>query len=217
MKSRLCRSATVVCAIVLSAPSLEAATLESMRATVTMQADVTCTVNAAFSVRSDSDQAVVHRLLVGDPIDAAALAVTGARAGAQGRTGRTVTMPVHVQPGITSYEVQYRTPMVAAGRCGLLVPDSPTDGVSRRIEIEVRLAPDARRLAGGFPALLWRENTGRVTLGHVPAFVLAPHANAGAPLTWRETFDTRRIVDVSAVVFVLVATAVWMSRQRRAR
>jgi hypothetical protein len=217
MKSRLCRSATVLCVVVLSAPSLQAATLESMRAIMTMHADVTCTVSAAFSVRSDSVETVVHRLLVADPTDTPALTVTGARAGSQGRTGRTVTLPVHVRPGVTSYEVQYRTPMVAAGRCALLVPDSPTDGVSRRIDMEVRLAPDARRLAGGFPALVWRENTGRVTLGHVPAFVLAPHANAGTPLTWSETLDTRRMVDIGAVVFVLVATAVWMSRQRRAR
>jgi len=107
--------------------------------------------------------------------------------------------------------------MIEDRRCALLVPDAPTDGVSRAVEVEVRLPPEGRRLPGEFPALTWYGNAGRVTLGHVPAFVLAPHAAAGMPESWWQTLDTRRAVDLGALALVAAATALWIWRQRRPR
>jgi hypothetical protein len=102
-------------------------------------------------------------------------------------------------------------------RCPLLVPDAPADGVSREVVIDVRLSPGSRPIPGEFPALAWTGDSGRAALGHVPAFILVPHALAGVPLGWWDTLDTRRIVDSGALLAIVLASAAWFSRQRRRR
>jgi hypothetical protein len=215
MKWRPCRVLALVLAAATFSPSLHAATLTAMRATVVIPGSESCEVDVAFEVSSDRAGPVVHRLLVAEPAENVSFAVSGADFGTVARSGRTITLPIGVREGATSYRVRYRVAMLGPHRCPLLVPDAPTSGASRVVALDVQLAAGAQRLPGEFPAMVWSGDTGRATLGHVPAFVLVPHAAAGErPGVW-EALDTRRLVDTSAVIFLVAASGIWLSRQRR--
>lgn len=211
------RMLALACTALVYPSSLNAATLKSMHAAVTIAGGQACEVEAAFELTSERADVVMHRLFVREPAEDASLTVTGAQAGELARFGRTIVVPVRVHAGVTRYRARYRVMMPARHRCPLLVPDAPSDGVSREVLIDVRLAPGSQHLPGEFPALEWIGDSGRATLGHVPAFIVVPHALAGMRLGWWERLETRRVVDSSAVLVIALASAVWFSRQRRRR
>lgn len=145
-------------------------------------------------------------------------AVIGGMAGEAETIGRTARVPISLTgSGRNEYSIRYRVavPGSVVDRCPLLVPSAPADGVTRAVRIEVDLPADARRLPGEFPAFAWDEQHGAVTVGHMPSFVRVPYVPGGAPLTWRDTLDTRRVIDIAALVAIGMSTAAWVALRNR--
>jgi hypothetical protein len=205
-------------ACVVASPAwIAAATLREARISVAFLPG-RCDVTARFVVDTAEPAWIDHRLLLDDNVNPP-FAVTGAVASTGEVVGRTVRLPVSlVGTGRNEYQVHYRSAIAQpqTDRCPLLVPDAPSDGGTRGVELLVTLPPDVVLLPGSFPALAWDDRTGRVSLGHVPSFVRAPHAARGTPLGWRDTLDVQRYVDVAAIVVIAAATLAWAA-VRKAR
>lgn len=215
----MCRAACVLAlTIAVAGETVSASTLTSARATVEILGDGACAVRMQFSVASGAATTVNHRLLVAETTTVGPVAVSGAEAGSAVRTGRTLVVPVEVVTGSTVYEARYRVEQPpGAGRCALLVPDAPTDGVGRVVQLEVALPAGVRRLPGEFPALAWTDTKGTVTLGHLPAFMTVPHAASDRQVSWRQSLDIRRTMDYTAVVILLGASSLWIVSKRHRR
>ena len=165
-----------------------------------------------------ADPAIIdhHVLSTGDV--APRVTVLGAIAGETSIVGRTARVPLSLTgTGRNEYSVRYAVtlPAAARDRCPLLVPAAPTDGVSRTVRLEVDVPREASRLPGEFPAFAWDGLRGAVTIGHMPSFVRVPHVAPGAPVTWRDTFDVRRAVDVFALAIIVISTLAWTALRRR--
>jgi hypothetical protein len=210
-----------VCAATLAGLPADAAaaTVRSARVSIVFSPQA-CEVTSRLVIDTAEPEVVEHRLLLAQRSGLPEFVVVGALAGDSDTIGSTVRLPVSLTgSGRNEYTVRYRVALsnAAHGQCPLLVPAAPTDGISRAIRLEVDMPADATRLPGAFPALSWDERRGTVTIGHMPSFVRVPFATRGAALGWRETFDVRRAMDVSAVVTIGIATAAWAAlRKRRA-
>jgi hypothetical protein len=210
-------SLAIVC-VVASPVRGGAATVREAQIAIAFLAGA-CDVTARFVVDTAEPSWIDHIVMLVSG-EAPAFAVTGAVAAPVQIVGRTAKLPVSlVGSGRNEYKVQYRyaVPPAPGDRCALVVPAAPSDGQSRAVRITVTLPPDTALLPDSFPALTWNDRTGQVDLGHVPSFVRVPFSQAGAPLSWCETVDVRRMVDVAAVLTIAIATALWLLATRRVR
>jgi hypothetical protein len=176
-----------------------------------------CDVTSRFVVDTAEPAIVEHHLLVTGTA-APRFVVLGAIVADTNVVGRTARVPVSLTgSGRNEYSVRYavRLPAAARDRCPLLVPAAPTDGVSRAVQLEVEVPPESNRLPGEFPAFAWEGGRGAVTISHMPSFVRIPYVARGTPVTWRETIDVRRIVDVAALAIIGVSTLAWAALRRR--
>jgi hypothetical protein len=208
-----------VCAVAAAAApaAAGAAVLREARVSVVYSTGA-CDVMSRFVIAAAGHEVVEHRLMLGDG-GAPEFAAVGARLARPEIVGRTVRLSISLTAaGANEFTVRYR--VVPAGgaaldRCPLLVPSAPTDGVSRAVRIDVEVPRGGTRLPGEFPAFTWNENRGVVAIGHLPSFVRVPHAPPGAAIGRRETFDFRRVLDLTAVAAVAVSTLAWIAFRRR--
>jgi hypothetical protein len=202
--------------IALGTVSASGATLRAADVAVAFQPGGGCDVAMTFVIESPEPVRVVHRLIPAEGTAVRALTIGGVTAEPQPDSDRAVVVPVPIRSS-DPISVRYRVVPAArpVDRCPLLVPDAPTAGISRVVTIAVTLENGGQPLPGQFPAFSWDSSGGRVTLGHLPAFVRVPNAPPGRPLGWRDTLDVSPIVDVAALVLLSGATALWMARQRR--
>jgi hypothetical protein len=192
-------------------PALAApAVLRSADVQIEMTAPTACAV--VLTVAIDSVQGPVeHRLEMLDgatvtPVDSLSAATDPPR-----DIGRTRALIV--RPGCPSYSLRYRVtqPPSAAFRCPLWLPTTPTDGRSRAVRIRVQL-PGGAQPSGTMPAFTWQDGVGTATLGHLPAFVRVPYAADGVTAPW----NLARLMDGVSVGVLVVASALWLLRNRRA-
>jgi hypothetical protein len=209
---------TIALAVVVAGAGVEAATLTSAHTSIEILGDGTCDVRMRFVATSDAAVISRHHLLVSASTRVDDLSIDGAPAGAVVTQGRTLVVPVSLGAGETRYTARYQVQQApGAGRCGLLVPDVPTGGVTRVVQIDAVIPAGMRRLPGEFPAMTWADGRGTARLGHIPAFAAVPHAAAGESVDWRRSFDVRRTLDTAAVVVLVGASAIWAASRRRRR
>ena len=204
--------------MMLVGTSAEAATLTSAHVAVEIRGDGSCDVRVEFVANSDAQAEVHHRLLVGESARVDEVSIEGAVAGDVIRQGRTLVVPISLSAGETRYTARYRVQQeTGTGRCGLLVPDSPTDGATRAVQIDAMIPAGTQRLPGEFPAMTLEDRRGTARLGHMPAFAAVPHAPAGERVSWRRSFDVRRTLDTAAIVFLVGASVIWAASRRGRR
>jgi hypothetical protein len=213
----VCRYCLAV-AMLLAGASVEAAILRSAHATIEIVGDGTCDVQIQFVTVSDAPATVRHTLLASESARVDEVSIAGAAAGDVVRQGRTLVVPVSLGAGETVYTARYRVQQQAgAGWCSLLVPDAPTAGASRAVQIDAAIPAGTQRLPGEFPAMSWEDRRGTARLGHMPAFTTLPHAAKGEAVSWRRSFDVRRTLDSAAVLFLVGASVIWAVSRRQRR
>jgi hypothetical protein len=207
-----------VCAIVAAVvpAGAAAATMRDARVTIVFSRGA-CDVTSRFVVDTPEPVIIDHHLLSSSN-EAPRFAVLAAVAGQTTIVGRTARVPISITgSGRNEYTVRYAVtlPAAAGHRCPLLVPAAPTDGLRRAVHLEVEVPADTTRLPGEFPAFAWDGMRGAVTISHVPSFVRVPHVAAGTAVTWGDTVDVRRIVDIAAFAIIGVSTLAWIALRRR--
>jgi len=219
MKWRTCSLAIgTLAAWLVTARALDAAVLRSADVVVSIRSPRTCAVVVSFELETSKVDAIDHRLMLNDGTTVENIAVTGATAGPLHRVGTTLSLPISFdRPGPQRYFVHYEAGQAEtwAGRCPVWVPSAATDGLGRVVRLTVALQEGARRLSDQFPAFKWDSGRGVVSLRHVPAFLYVPTVTAGEPPSWREAIGLRRVVDVMAIVFVVVASLIWAGQRGR--
>ena len=179
-----------------------------------------CDVTSHFAIDTIEPIAIDHRVLLGDGAQPPEFVVLGALAGQADTIGHTASLPVSLTGmGRNEYMVRYNARPYGPrmDRCPLLVPSVPTDGLSRAVTIAIEVPRGTTRLPGEFPALTWENDRGRVTLGHMPAFVRVPIAAVGEQVASIDTLDVRRAIDIAAVLTIGVATLAWVTLRRPRR
>lgn len=215
----MCRRLRVLTlAIVLAGAGAEAATLQSAHATIEILGDGTCDVRMRFVMTSDAPTTSSHRLLVRESTVVDGVEVSGVDTGDMQRAGRSIVIPVSFKTGEAHYDAHYRVKQsVGDGWCGLLVPDAPTAGLARVVQIDAAFPAGVRRLPGEFPAMSWEQGRGSVKLGHVPAFARVPYAMGDEEVGWRRSFDVRTALDIAALGIIVGASVIWVASRRRRR
>jgi hypothetical protein len=206
----------LVCAVAAGTAPAAAATLRDARMTVVF-APGGCDVTSKFVVDTADPAVVEHRLMVSSGA-VPEFVVIGGIPGRADVIARSARLPVFLTgSGRNEYTVRYHASVdnAADGRCPLLVPHVPTDGVTRSVLITADVPEDAAVLPGGFPAFVWRDRRGTVSISHIPSFVRVRYAPRGAPIGWRDTLDPARIVDVLAVSAIGISTLGWVVLRRR--
>ena len=205
-------------AIVLAAATAQAATLQSAQATIEILGDGTCDVRMRFVMTSEAPTTSEHRLLVRESTVVDDVEVSGVDTGGVRRAGRSLVIPVSLPTGEVHYDAHYGVKQSGgAGWCGLLVPDVPTAGVARVVQIDAAFPAGVRRLPGEFPSMMWQEGRGSVKLGHVPAFARLPHAKSDEDVSWRRSFDVRSALDITALAIIVGASVIWMASRKQRR
>ena len=204
-------------AVLLLPVPAAAATVREARIAIAMSPKA-CEVTSRFAVDTATPGILYHTLMLDRGGRPPVFSIVGAVAGRPEIIGRVARLPISlIGAGRNEYTVRYQVGSPAArDTCPLLVPVAATDGLDRAVTIAVAAPAGAQRLPGDFPAFQWSGTHGRLTLGHVPSFVRVPHAVAGTELTWRDTIDPRRVIDVAAIVTLACASLVW-AMVRRAR
>jgi hypothetical protein len=206
----------LVFAVAASTAPAAAATLRDARLTVAF-APGGCDVTSRFVVDTADPAVVEHRLMVSSGA-VPEFAVVGGIAGRADLIARSARLPVSLTgSGRNEYSVRYHASVdeAADGRCPLLVPHVPTDGVARSVLITADVPDDAAVLPGGFPAFDWRDRRGTVRISHIPSFVRVRYAPRGAAIAWHDTLDPARVVDVLAVSAIGISTLGWVLLRRR--
>ncbi|MGD9903074.1 MAG: hypothetical protein AB7U83_06360 [Vicinamibacterales bacterium] len=162
-----------------------------------------CDVSLTITL-DDPPASVAHQLDTLAGATVVLLGVEGGSAEPPQRSGRTRRLDV--RPAARSYTLRYRVEQPARGdfRCPIWLPVIPADGRSRAVRISATL-PEGATAAGTFPAFAWSGRTGRVTLGHLPAFVHVPFAAAGAAPPW----SLARVMDGLSLAVLVAATFAW--------
>jgi hypothetical protein len=198
------------------AQSADAATMRDARVAIVFTSGA-CEVMSRFVVDTPDPVVVDHHLLLTGN-EAPRFVVLGAIAGHTNVVGRTARVPISLTgSGRNEYSVRYSVavPRAAGDRCPLLVPAAPTDGVSRGVHLQVEVPAETSRLPGEFPAFAWDGVRGAVAISHLPSFVRVPHVARGTAVTWRDTVDLRRILDVAALAIIGASTLAWIVVRRR--
>lgn len=191
--------------------------LERADVAVAYESPSACTVEVTPTVR---DAAVVrHQLVLVDGVVIEGVSVGGGAAllGTPARVPRgagmiieaTVTAPAPGAP--VAYRLSYRATGIPRHQCPIAVPDTPSTGLPGRVQLRVTLPAGEALPVSGFPSIAWMDGGGRASLGHVPAFVLAPFGAAAAGLTLARTMDT------VALTVLIVASAIWYWNRHRGR
>jgi hypothetical protein len=211
-------STVFVCAFLFAiSTDVDAATLRAARVSLDFLSNGACQVAMHLAVDTAAPVDLNHRLMVAKGTTIDDLIIAGASAGRQRQAGRVLMVPIALRNMRTEYEIRYRigggaTPVE---QCPLLLPDAPTDGISRAVVLDATIPSRSRRMREQFPAFAWESNRGRVTLGHLPAFVRVRYADDSVLPGWRETLDMQRTVDVAALVILCAATVLWMTIYRK--
>jgi hypothetical protein len=211
-------AAVMVCGVAATATAATAnqPTLRDARVVIVVSSDA-CDVTSHFAVDAVEPVAIDHRVMLAGRAEPPEFVVLGALAGQTSTVGHTASLPVSLTGmGRNEYTVRYRVTPYAPrlDRCPLLVPSVATDGLSRTVTIAVEVPHGTTRLPGEFPALTWESDVGRVTLGHMPAFVRVPIAAAGDRVTSIDTLDVRRAIDIAAALTIGVATLAWVALRK---
>lgn len=206
-----CRALRILLLAALLLPAAAAAATVREAQVAIALAPHACNVAMRLVVDTPDPTVVEHMLLLDDSVQPPQFAVVGALAGQPVVVGRSARLPISLTgSGRNEYAVRYLVGGRMLERCPVLVPAAPTDGLARTVTMSITSPPDLRRIPGDFPAFTWSGTRGRVTLGHFPSFVRVPLAPAGAPLTWRQSLDPRRVVDVLALVAIACGSLGWV-------
>lgn len=190
-------------------PALAAPVLRAADGQVRFTSAVTCTVDLTLTIQGAP--AVEHRLELPDGATVTRFEVSGATAGAMRDVGRTRAVTVTPSADGARYTLRYdvRQSDAQPHRCPLWLPTVPADGRSRAVHLVADVPPDTT-VVGGMPAFAWQATHGEVTLAHLPAFVIVPFAAAGADRPW----DVSRVMDVTAMATLVMASIAWLVRQK---
>ncbi len=102
-------------------------------------------------------------------------------------------------------------------RIPLVVPNPPARPGARAVELEIHLGSGMVPVGDTFPRFSWSEgNIGKTLLSNVPTFVrVAARPAAEASLTGSLLRDTTFLNDAAIILFLVVGSAFWWSRNRR--
>lgn len=197
-----------VAAWLLAASAAAAPVLTTADVRIAFDTPTTCAVTLTLAVSGAVE--VEHRLeaLTGSRTEL--VEVSGGEAvGAVRDIGRTQSLVV--RPSGASYAIRYRVAQAEDRpfRCPIWLPAAPADGRSRDVRLHVTV-PAGTSANGTMPTFAWAGAEGTATLGHLPAFVIVPYAAAGGARPW----DVSRVMDAAAVGTLVLASAVWLRRQK---
>ncbi len=205
------RALACACAVwALAGQAQAAAVLTAADARIEFRSPTSCTVALTVSVSGAAD--VEHRLALGPGAAVELVGIEGADAVSAARDiGRT--RAVTVRPRQPAYTIRYAVTNADddAHRCALWLPTVPADGRSRNVRLHVQVPPGAVP-GGSMPGFAWTGERGEATLGHLPAFVRVPFADAGTRPSW----DVSRIMDLVTLLVLAGASALWLRRARAA-
>jgi hypothetical protein len=203
-----------------TAAAAQAPVLREADAHVRVIDEATCEVSLALTVDLPERLVVDHRLLLypGTTVSDVAVSGEGVTRQAERTIGTTISLPLGIDAGQQRYQVSYRVvqPQAWSHRCPMWLPGIPTDGIGRSVRISASLPPGAELLPDTFPALILKSpGAADVVLGHIPALIRVLYAKPGERVSWIDRFSRRRLVDVAAVVFVVAAFVVRLTRRAR--
>lgn len=196
----------------MTAVAAAAPVLRMAQVVVAFTGPAACDVALTVAVAEAAE--VEHRLEVLDGTQVERLEViAGQIIGEPRAIGRTRSVRVGPAAAGAPYTLRYRVTQAAsrAYRCPLWLPTTPTDGRSRRVQLDVTV-PEGAEASATMPALTWTGPRGTATLPHLPAIVIVPFARAGEPRPW----DISRAMDLTALATLAGSTA-WFLRRRRGR
>lgn len=212
MRSSL-RLAVLVAALSIlprvSAPAGAAPVLRAADARIRFDSPTVCSVELTLTVQGAAS--VEHRLELPDGATVLGVELAQAVTGEPRDVGRTRALVVTPSADGAPYTLRYevRQSDARAHRCPLWLPTVPTDGRSRAVHL-VADVPAGMTVVGGMPSFTWQASRGEVTLAHLPAFVIVPFADAAATRPW----DVSRVMDVTAMATLALASLVWLARQK---
>jgi len=204
-----------------TAAAAKAPVLREADAHVRMIDEATCEVSLALTLDLPERLVVDHRLLLypGTTVSDVAVSGEGVTRQAERTIGTTISLPIGIDAGTRRYEVSYRVaqPQAWSHRCPMWLPDVPTDGIGRTVRVSASLPPGAELLPDTFPALTLKGPGGEadVVLGHIPAIIRVLYSRPGDRVSWIDRFSRRRLVDVAAVVFLVVAFVIRLAQRAR--
>ncbi len=200
------------CVVLVSGRVIAAPVLTNADAAVRFTSPLACEVALTLTVTGATD--VEHRL---ELLEGASVRLVALERAVEARPaqdiGRTRTLVVAPAAGAPQYVLRYRIQQARSrpGRCPIWLPTVPTDGRSRSVRVTIDL-PDGQTASGTMPTFAWQGTRGTAVLAHLPAFVIVPFADAGAPRPW----DIARVMDAVALASLAVASAVWLRRRKGA-
>lgn len=211
-----CQAACLALAVLVPDPARAAALLTAAQADIRFLAAIECEVALTVTVTGATDvtEAIEHRL---ELLEGASVRLVALERAVEARPaqdiGRTRTLVVAPAAGAPQYVLRYRIQQARSrpGRCPIWLPTVPTDGRSRSVRVTIDL-PDGQTASGTMPTFAWQGTRGTAVLAHLPAFVIVPFADAGAPRPW----DIARVMDAVALASLAVASAVWLRRRKGA-
>jgi len=206
--ARTLACAGVVACALTGTVAAAAPVLASAEARIAFSAPAVCEVTLILSVLGAAD--VEHRLETLEGSRTTPVDVQGAdRVGEVRAIGRTQSLVV--RPRGEPYTLRYRVtqPDDRPYRCPVWLPAVPADGRSRNMRLSVTV-PAGASANGTMPSFAWTGTSGEATLGHLPAFVIVPFAAAGQQRPW----DVSRVMDAAAVGTLVLASAMWLRRQK---
>lgn len=192
------------------ARALAAPVLRAAEARIGFDSPTTCRVELTLTVAGTSR--VEHRLELPDGAEVLRLEAAQAVVGESRDVGVTRALVVTPAADGAPYTLRYdvRQSDARPHRCPLWLPTTPTDGRSRVVHLVVDVPPGTA-VIGGMPSFTWQASRGEVTLAHLPAFVSVPFVDAASGRPW----DVSRVMDTVAVATLVLASAVWLMRQKR--
>ncbi len=206
--ARTLACAGVVACLLGGQAAAAAPVLTSAEAQITFSAPTICAVTLTLAVTGAAD--VEHRLETLEGSRTTPVEVQGAeRAGDVRTIGRTQSLVVRPQGAAYTLRYTVTQPDDRPYRCPLWLPAVPADGRSRNVRLRVGV-PFGTSANGTMPSFAWTGTAGEATLGHLPAFVIVPFAAAGGTRPW----DVSRVMDAAALGTLVLASAVWLRRQK---
>jgi hypothetical protein len=195
--------------LLLAAPAAAAPVLRSADIHVVLRSPTACDVTMAITVDGASE--IEHRVeVLGDDQISLGSTRNAQRVGDIRTIGPTQSLMLRAEQGPYQFTYQARLADDRAYRCPMWLPTIATDGQSKSVRIRVEI-PASSIVAGSMPAFVWTGTQGAATLGHVPAFVRVRYGSAGEARPW----DISRVMDASAVIVFVIASAWWVWRRKR--
>jgi hypothetical protein len=211
---------TAIAALALAAPvaSADRPLVRSADLQVVFRGATECDLTLGYTIEAPSGARLDHRLLLYDGTRVSGLEISNPGGSSTPTAiGRSLSLLVTATGAAQSYRITYRVtqPEERRFRCPVWLPIAPTASGPGSVRLRVQLPPGATALGSYFPIVDWKGSAGEAVLGNVPSLVRAPFALPGQQVFWVERLGTTRLVDITAVGLVVVATAIWALRRRR--